>query len=156
VKAKRAIWIIRAVLYPSLALAAVLLLLHRGGESEADGGPTTLYGRTAQGHYFSAGFFEGRVFRVGTFVELRCLDGGTRVSAVSAVYTRGGSFVTDGDRVRVRATIPWDATGEFTHHVRVDARRHGARLSGTVDDVVTRAGRRERVCSGRVSFSAHE
>jgi hypothetical protein len=56
----------------------------------------------------------------------------------------------------VRATLPWDATRAFTHHLRVDARRDGARISGTVADAVTVTGRSEHVCSGRVTFSAHE
>jgi hypothetical protein len=35
--AKRAIWIVRAILYPSLALAIALLALNRGGEDALAG-----------------------------------------------------------------------------------------------------------------------
>ena len=156
---RRAIWVVRAILYPSLALAAAaLLLLNRGeGESVADGDapgtPITLLGRTAGNHYFSATSQDGRILRISTFVELRCLDGSTRLPALTLSAGRDG-FGTDD--VRVRDTLPWAGDDAFTHHLRVDARRDGARLSGTVADAVTRTGEDRRVCSGRVAFTAHE
>jgi hypothetical protein len=153
--AKRMIWGIRVLFYGSLALAVFLLLPH-GGKSKAETGPVTLFGHTARGDYVSVGVRDGRVFRIRTWVELRCLGGGTRASRVIAVASRGETFATHGDRVSVRATFPWDATREFTHHVRVDARREGARISGMVSDVVTATGRTEHVCSGKAAFNAHE
>lgn len=156
--AKKAIWIIRAILYGSLAFAAVLLLARRDGESVDDaapGTPITLLGRTGGNHYFSATAQDGRLFRISTFVELRCLDGNTRLPALTINAGRGG-FPSEGDHVLVRAELPWTGDDAFTHHLRVDARRDGARLSGTVDDFVTRTGASGQVCSGRVAFSAHE
>jgi hypothetical protein len=130
--AKRAIWGIRALIYGSLALAAVLLT-HRGGE--ADPGPTTLYAQTSQGHYFSAGLRDGRVFRIGTRLELAC----PRLGYVATESLHGEAIDDDGERVTVRRD-----------GFRLDARRDGAALAGTMEAAV------DGCRSGPVTFSAHE
>jgi hypothetical protein len=131
--AKRAIWIIRAILYPSLALAAVFLLTHRG--AEADAGPITLYAQTSQGHYFSAGVRDGRVFRIGTRLDVSCPDH----AFVATESLDDDAIDDDGERVSVE---------RLTFHLQ--ARRDGAGLTGTMEAAGDECG------SGTVTFSAHE
>jgi hypothetical protein len=152
--AKRAIWVVRAILYPSLALAAVLLFAHRGGE-DAVAGTATVYGTTSQGFDFNASFRDGRMFRLHTHVRSNCPDAQT-----SYTWLAGGTrtrFETDGDEVHVRATTPWNNEWSVTHHLRLDARKHGDRLSGTMSAVVDVTVPFRGTCrSGPVTFSAHE
>jgi hypothetical protein len=128
--AKRAIWGIRVLIYGSLALAALILLTHRGGEPDA--GPTTLYAQTSQGHYFSASLREGRVFRIGTRLDMTC-------GYVETESLRGDAIDDDGERV----TVERDG-------FRLAARRDGAALAGTMEAAV------DGCRSGPVTFSAHE
>jgi hypothetical protein len=151
--AKRAIWIVRAILYPSLALAAVLLLLHRGSDSEAETGPLTLTGRTAQDHYVAATVRAGRVANLRVFVDVRCAHGNARGSWTAYEV----DLVHSDDRIHLRLTKPWDLDRVFVQRVRLDARLHGSRLTGTFESVVTAAGNDTALCgSGRVAFDVHE
>jgi hypothetical protein len=151
--AKRTIWIVRAILYSSLALAAVLLLGPRGGKREAETGPLTLMGRTAQDHYFAATVRNGRVANLHVYVDVRCADG----TAPGSWSAYEGDLVNSGDRIRLRLIKPWDLDGAFVQRVRLDARLTGSRLAGTFESAVTAAGRDDTLCSsGRVAFDVHE
>jgi hypothetical protein len=66
-------------------------------------------------------------------------------------------FDTDGDQIHVRATTPWNNEWSVTHHLRLDARKDGERLTGIMSAVVDVTVPFRGTCrSGPVRFSAHE
>jgi hypothetical protein len=152
--ARRAIWVLRAILYPSLALAAVLLLAHRGGD-DAVAGPVTMYGKTSQGFDFNASFRDGRIFRLHTHVRSDCPD--ARTSYTWRVDDPHAFFDIHGDAVRLRSTATWKNTWSVMHHLRLDAHRLGDGLTGTMSAVVDVYAPFSGTCrSGSVTFSAHQ
>jgi len=154
--AKRAIWIVRAILYGSLALAAALVLAHRsGGGEDLAPGPYALVGKTGQGYRFAAVAHGDTVKTIGTSVDASCSNGGRYHWALSAGRSpRGAQVVDRGDDVRVRWSYRWTST---SGSVRIDAHQDGAALTGTIQATLEIRAEAPITCgSGKVAFRVHE
>jgi hypothetical protein len=153
--ARRAIWIIRGILYPSLALAAALVLTHRGGDDDAAAWPVTVYGKTSQGFDVNASFRDGRIYRLHTHVRSYCP--GARPAYTWTVDDPNAYFDIHGDAIRVRSTATWKNEWSVMHHLRIDARHRDGGLTGTMSAVLDVYAPFTGTCrSGKVTFNAHE
>lgn len=153
--AKRAIWIIRALFYGSVALVALVLLLARGDDDAEPSGPITLTGRTEQDTFINASFRDGRIFRMRAWARVACSNGRDYDWRWIVTEGKGAHFVTDGERVRIKLATTKDLAWTGIAKLDLDARASGARMTGTIDTVIDVSAPFRGTCrSGRLRFSA--
>jgi hypothetical protein len=154
--AERALWIVRAIPYRSLALAAALVLAYRSGRGEDTApGPVALVGKTGQGYRFAAVANGDTVKRIGTSVDASRSNGGRCHWALSVGGSPRGAQVVDRvhDRPRPLA-LPVD------RHLRERADRRASGRRGADRDDRGHArdprGGADICGSGKVAFRVHE